>query len=662
LARAGAARDHVPKLPPRSEAACSHFKCPAIRTDAAPQKVAFGSVTNSCWVTLLVVKCRRLPPACLLALSFVACHAEVRSGPTTPASPTATAQASPAAEPEWVVAFARETNASMRMWGLEKDGSRRVATGSFRLVDRRGSIEVAPDLLASDIYNVFEFRDRFYFITVEGDIFRADSFLGALVDVGAAVGRGSLASRVRNDSVLISDHDQVLWSFDGQTTKKIDAPGPVSGVWVAKDGSPLVDICGRWFAIDSANRFSPARPGSDANDEGTGESEEKVQTTIADIRERLTSQRAGPYRAVLALDYLLAVAGGSLIPAKKVLPFVSGDACEVEYAGREPLVVCLPSTRDAPDDEASHPGVVYRVSAIGNAERWLEIPSYEAPVVGPGPSLFVRDQTGDVWIHAGHRDELSLGISDSLPDCASPDGNRDATVLGMSGSRLLVLLSCEDEMSFQVVDLSELVQDRRHAVAPLTSFLPAGARILDVTLSADQSTLSVVIRGSDGKTGVARGELGEKLSVHALPEGAKAAAFVDARRGMAIGDHLGQVWSTTDGALEWVRLVVPIEGDPAAVPLTHPPTCNLVSCSSDTLVVWADPRALRETGYQPERLMAPKHVPANRTFAGPSPRHESRFPRGRRDDTLPGCPKATPPKRNQPEQDVGLGNFGRVGH
>jgi hypothetical protein len=536
-----------------------------------------------------------------------------------------------------------------------------VATGPFRLVARPGSIEVARDLLASDISNVFEFRAGFYFVTAEGDIFRADSFLGALVDVGAAVGRGSLASRVRNDSVLISDHDWRLWSFDGKTAQRIDAPGPVSGVWVTKDGSPLVDICGRWFAIDSTNRFSPARPGSDAKDEGMGEPEDTVRTAIADIREMLTSQQAGSYEALLAVDRLIALPGGSLVPEAKTLPFAGKDSCEVLYAGREPLIACSPSTSDAPDDETSHPAVIYRLSAIGVAERWMEIPSYKKPVVGPGPSLFVPDQTSEVWIHAGRRDELPARLSDSLPDCASPDTNGDATVLGLSGSRLLVLWSCDGEASFHVVDLKALVEKRSRAVVPLASLLPAGARILDVTLSADQSTLSVVIRGTDGKTAIARGELGEKLSVHPLPEGAKAAAFVDARRGLAIGDHLGQVWSTTDGALAWLRLVVPIEGDPAAVPLTRPPTCNLLSCSSDTLVVWADPRALRATGYRPERFMAPKQVPANRTFTGPSPRYESRFSRATRDDTPAGCPKATAPKRNSPERDVGLGNLGRLG-
>src|SRR4029077_5394479 len=140
--------------------------------------------------------------------------------------------------------------------------------------------------------------------------------------------------------------------------------------------------------------------------------------------------------------------------------------------------------------------------------------------------------------------------------------------------RLLVLRACNAEEFWDVVDLSTTHNHGNPAVVPLATLLPRDARILDAMLSADQSTLSVVMRGGDGQMAVARGELGGKLTVHALPPEAKAVAFVDAHRGIAIGKHLGQVWSTTDGAARWSRLVVPVVGDPATVPLTNPPTCN----------------------------------------------------------------------------------------
>jgi hypothetical protein len=152
-------------------------------------------------VYLRAVKIRHLLTTSVLAMGLAACHAELRGGTSTQALPMAT----PPPAPEWIVASAgSRTSATIRMWEAEKDGSRKVATGPFRLVVHPGSAEIAPDPFASDISDAFQFRDRWYFVTAEGDLFRAASFLGAPVDVGAAIGRGALASRVRGDSVLPS--------------------------------------------------------------------------------------------------------------------------------------------------------------------------------------------------------------------------------------------------------------------------------------------------------------------------------------------------------------------------------------------------------------------------------------------------------------------------
>jgi hypothetical protein len=598
---------------------------------------------SSC--TFVAVQRRHLfPPASLLALSLVACHTNMRGGPTTPAYPAVAPHVTPATEAPWVVASARETNTEMRLWSVDRDGSRRVAAGAYRLVVQRDSLEVAPDLLATDVSNVFEFHDNWYFITREGDIFRAASFLGPLVDVGVAVGRLSLASTVRGDSVLLSDRDERLWSFDGKTAQRIQAPGPVAGVWKATDGSPLVDICGRWYAVDASNHFSPARPGAEAKDEGTGESEEKMAVEVPRIGELLTAHEAHGADALFSLRHLLVLGNGSLLPEAKAHPVGTKDPCNVLYAGREPLIVCAPPKGDSFNDDGDPPAVAYRLSASGHADLWQELPGGSI-TAGPGPSLVVTGQYTDYWIHGGHRDELAERIASSGPECASPDAWTDTTILGLSGSHLLVGRNCSDELSFGVLDL-DVPNDRAPSEVPLATFLPSNAKIDDVNLSADQSTLSVVVRQASGSLAVARGELGERLTVRPLPARAKAVAFVDRNRGMAIGDHVGQVWSTVDGAVSWSHLVVPVEGDPASVPLSEPPSCNLLSCSSGPLVVWADPRALREIGYQPRRLIAPAHVPPNRTFTGPRPRHESRLQRPAAGNDDAGCPKPSPRTRD----------------
>jgi hypothetical protein len=110
------------------------------------------------------------------------------------------------------------------------------------------------------------------------------------------------------------------------------------------------------------------------------------------------------------------------------------------------------------------------------------------------------------------------------------------------------------------------------------------------------------------------------LAVLALPAGARSVAFVDARRGMAIGRHLGQVWVTTDGGHTWSKLAVPLDGDPASVPLLRPVSCTLLACSSEDVVVWANAEALAETRYVQPKLVLPRQVPGDRSYAGLLPR------------------------------------------
>lgn len=110
------------------------------------------------------------------------------------------------------------------------------------------------------------------------------------------------------------------------------------------------------------------------------------------------------------------------------------------------------------------------------------------------------------------------------------------------------------------------------------------------------------------------------LRILDLPRATKAIGFVDARRGLAIGDHLGQAWSTTDGAVHSSPVAFPmVHGGPADVPLRDKPSCSLVACTGDHFA-WASPRALKAVGYEPVPLLAPDRVPNDRDYPGPSAR------------------------------------------
>jgi hypothetical protein len=55
--------------------------------------------------------------------------------------------------------------------------------------------------------------------------------------------------------------------------------------------------------------------------------------------------------------------------------------------------------------------------------------------------------------------------------------------------------------------------------------------------------------------------------VRALPLGARSVGFADARRGVAVGLNLAQLWWTRDGGVTWDRVPTALRGDPEALPL-----------------------------------------------------------------------------------------------
>jgi len=228
---------------------------------------------------------------------------------------------------------------------------------------------------------------------------------------------------------------------------------------------------------------------------------------------------------------------------------------------------------------------------------------------------------------------------------AAPCGNEmvepQAEILGLLGSRLLVLQTCMDRPpvhSFDLIDLG--LESGRSA---LSSYLAKGTTIVDAAMSADHSTVSITLADASGRLSVALGVEPGKLTIHALPPDAKAAAFVTARRGIAVGIHLGQLWGTVDGAATWFPLAPPVAGDPASIPITQRPTCTMLSCSTGadgSPVVWADARALRDTGFEQARLVAPGRAPADRAYPGLRPAHPIQI--GYPDDRpkKSGCPES----------------------
>jgi len=86
---------------------------------------------------------------------------------------------------------------------------------------------------------------------------------------------------------------------------------------------------------------------------------------------------------------------------------------------------------------------------------------------------------------------------------------------------------------------------------------------------------------------------------------------------LPLENHLGQVWSTLDGAAHLVTADVPDDsGRSRSGTAQGRLACNLVACGSASFV-WAHPRALVEVGYKPWPLVAPPHVPTDRVYVAP---------------------------------------------
>jgi hypothetical protein len=540
----------------------------------------------------------------------------------------------------------------VKVFDAEPDGSRKLTSGPFRAVLHAKTIEVAPDVFSSEICNAFMFRNTWYFVTSDGDIFRAASFLGRPIDVVASVGRVAILSTVVHDAVVLADIHHALWSFDGQRSVRVKAPGPVTGIGQDANGSPSVLVCGRWYTFHSAGVFTPRRPEPVAKApkaknrrarDAEGSSDLDKVRLLNKVHEALEPTHAVSDNALWAIDNLIALRDGSFKRWATTFGDAAADDCNLLQAGSEAIVYCVPPKGSAWGSEQP-PAVVYRFGPDGTPQRWMDISSFRPPTVGPGPSLLVESESDDIWIHAGRRDSFYDQNVMRIP-CDSPDTQPAPTRLGLSGSWLLMSRTCDQKESYEVIDLGSRDAHGKVIVTPLLKLLPESSQVLDATLSADQSTLSVVMHDAAGRMAVALGAAGGKLTVHPMPQEAKAAAFADARRGIAIGKHLGQVWTTTDGAAQWTRLVLPIEGDPAAVPITDPPTCSTLACRSGAAVVWANPRALRETGYHQPRVMAPSHAPATRTYDGPHSRRESASPPRDSAEDEHGCPNTEAPPR-----------------
>ena len=113
---------------------------------------------------------------------------------------------------------------------------------------------------------------------------------------------------------------------------------------------------------------------------------------------------------------------------------------------------------------------------------------------------------------------------------------------------------------------------------------------LRTTLTTDEGLLVVDVR--DGQT-----------VLMAVPEEAVSVGFASRDRGLAVGSHLDEVWTTVDGGETWTPHEIEVDGDPAAVKLRRV-RCTNSACAAEPLV-WMTPEVRSKIDAEPPRLVAP---------------------------------------------------------
>jgi hypothetical protein len=520
--------------------------------------------------------------------------------------------------------------------------SERWIDGVYRATVEGDHFELATDIPAQPIAYAFPFRGSWYFVTQGGDVFSAPTFLGPLADVRVSVGPRAWHSVEAVGRVLLVDGRDMLWSFDGKGASQLRTPTPgrIVSLRIGADGQPIANVCSQPYRIRADNTFEavvggdskqPTAPGSEVVPSAI-----YVNKIVAWIRAEVR-RREG-----LGADFegVVALPDGRLVSRKGALP-PGTQHCTFLQAGLEPLVFCssvdaLPRRTDDEDesDQRGEQATVFRIDGAGHSERWLDARlsgprriAAQHVVAGPGPSLLLEAYSSYEWVHGRTRDS----VSSVAFRCAYPGR---LTIAGLSGKWVLLACSQEEKVSYSLGDLSSKDEFDRLKLYELTMFLPRGVRVDGAGLSAEQSVLWVTFHDSSHRAAIALGPLGGELRVAPLPANARAVAFANANRGVAIGAHLGEAWFTLDAAAHWSKLAFPnLQGDPAAVPLSRSPTCDTVSCWSSGFS-WLDRRVLGPQ-FRPTRFIAPARVPANR-LEQPPPSSSRAAERSTAGDRCPG--------------------------
>jgi hypothetical protein len=543
--------------------------------------------------------------------------------------------------------------------GEEPGGALLLTQGSFRVRVRGNAVEWARDAPLQRIVANAHDGERWYFASADGALFRADGFLGPLVRVGETAGIALEEGFVSAGMLAVPTAARRLW-LGGPGDTFAPARPPADG--------PLVDT----GFVDRSFGVVVVAPGVLLRTTDGGARYERVDTfghatylvdpvsdgfVLATTGGRLRVGPTGP-----ALPFAGAMAHPDFAVPPEVVRTVAASA-ETDHPLAYPSLLASPAAEALPDGRvarAEEGDAVVR-GREGVVAR-LELPAPACRLYAWGAQILAQclapdERTTVLYASDGQRpwtelrqhagDEPVLPAMDGgglvlqRPCEGEGDDERDARVvcwydgatwrthalppdaqpLAAHGDALLLQrVGFEEEGAFRLVRAGDTEATRANGVEEgrAVELELASAVLVTATFTTDGHLAGLARKGR--QRFAALGIPGQPLALRPLPAGAAHVAFASGTHGIAAGEHLGQVWITTDGARTWTPLAVPLDGDASAVSLDvrarpfreTPPVqawCSASACVVGSRLVWA----MVQPGAPPSgalRVLAARHAPA----------------------------------------------------
>jgi hypothetical protein len=547
-------------------------------------------------------------------------------------SPPPVAHAPPPPErPDFIAAVTRGHEVATEtpiVEDVEADGTMDLRWGGTRATHHDAQRAFARDVPIAPFVAAEPFGDAWIFVTNDGVVYRAPSYLGDLERVGA-VGEHLSSELVAENVVVVrtATAHVFLIGADG-TPRAPTSPGDgalVDAGFASATHGVIILAGGGALVTTDGSTYRPVALGSDAALEAwPRDGALYVRTRAGALRvsdDGTTAPASDASPRALSTDD-----GGDVttdlfatFPAMfQAVPDAHGDSfIGTLFVGADGVHrVTLPEDVDDHCDVIAWGAGFLGICGSGFTDRTI-IATEDTTTwrtVASVTQIFRGMMGGGAAIG---RDGVALAMAGICADDPRPDAGDDDRFMcwvGTSGVRTHSLAPGENIVAVSG-DVALVSQHRALALrtfggtdaTPIT--MPEGTPVA-AGITADH-TLYAVLFGDDGLT-LALGPLDGALTARPLPSDTTSVSMLDHERGFATGAHFGTAFETFDAGASWASVTSNAVGDLSSVGLTEDDRadCSFVSCRGAGLV-WG-PRDVVTRVAHPDRLrlLAPATNPS----------------------------------------------------